>query len=234
MARLGEGGNVRIAETFRSIQGEGLFAGEPSFFIRTTGCNLRCVWCDSPYTSWNPEGVFRTWVELADEADHAGVAHVVLTGGEPVLQPDIVPLSQELTRRGHLVTVETAGTVYRPVAARLASLSPKLSNATPKNERWRDRHERARLAPAAMNAWIASGEYQLKFVIDRADDVTDVLRWLEQYPLAAADRVWLMPQGVTSEELAERGAWLEAECVRRGFRFCPRRHIEQFGHRRGT
>jgi hypothetical protein len=146
---------LRIAETFRSIQGEGKLAGVPSFFIRVSGCNLRCVWCDTPYASWKPEGGVRGVEALAQEAAAAGTRHIVLTGGEPMLFPQIVPLSRALREHGLHVTIETAGTVAQPVACDLMSISPKLANSTPgtgpapdprdPGGAWRERHEQRRL-----------------------------------------------------------------------------------------
>ena len=126
---------LRVAEIFRSLQGEGLFTGTTSLFLRTTGCNLRCWFCDTPYTSWKPEGQQRLWTDVLDEVLGDGCEHVVITGGEPLLQPDLVPLTQELRAAGRVVTIETAGTVYRPVAADLMSISPKLGNSQPSVER---------------------------------------------------------------------------------------------------
>ena len=122
---------MRIAEVYASIQGEGQFAGTPSVFVRTTGCNLRCWFCDTPFTSWNPEGPFVSVADLFQQVAAFDIEHVVLTGGEPLLQPDSVPLCEQLLAAGHFVTIETAGTVYRPALASLMSISPKLANSSP-------------------------------------------------------------------------------------------------------
>jgi 7-carboxy-7-deazaguanine synthase len=81
-------GTVPISETFVSIQGEGKLAGVPSYFVRVSGCNLRCAWCDTPYASWEPDGGARTIDRVVEEARSAasrGVRHAVLTGGEPMM-----------------------------------------------------------------------------------------------------------------------------------------------------
>lgn len=103
--------SLPIAETFTSIQGEGKLAGEPSFFIRVSGCNLRCAWCDTPYASWAPEGARRSIDDLLAEARRSGMERIVLTGGEPLIFPQITDLCRGLMRAGLHVTVETAGTV---------------------------------------------------------------------------------------------------------------------------
>jgi 7-carboxy-7-deazaguanine synthase len=226
---------VRIAEIFFSIQGEGEFSGTPSVFVRTTGCNLRCWFCDTPYTSFRPEGDQREWSEVLRAVLDFDCRHVVLTGGEPLLQPQIVPLSRALRAEGRFVTIETAGTVFRPVEADLMSISPKLSNSTPHMvNRWLDRHERDRHRPEVLQQLVTSNRYQLKFVIDEPADVECVQEYLEGFPEVVADRVWLMPQGICPVELREKAKWLKPAAAELGFQYCPRRHIELFGSVRGT
>src|SRR5664280_1382950 len=101
---------LKIAELFYSIQGEGSLVGVPSVFIRTSGCNLRCGWCDTPYTSWRPEGADLTLAQILDEVKAYPARHVVVTGGEPMIAPEIVPLTESLRGLGLHVTIETAGT----------------------------------------------------------------------------------------------------------------------------
>jgi len=226
---------VRVSEIFRSIQGEGRFTGVESVFVRTTGCNLRCWYCDTPYTSWEPVGEQQSWRDVADDVIRRDCPHVVLTGGEPLLPPDIVPLSRHLRERGHIVTVETAGTVYRPVVADLMSISPKLANSQPRSSgRWLDRHERDRERPDVIRRLLAEYDCQLKFVVDEPADLEDVERFLALLPALKPDSVWLMPQGITPDELAEKDTWLPAAATRLGFHYCPRRQIELFGNVRGT
>ncbi len=84
---------MRIAEIFYSVQGEGALVGVPSIFVRTSGCNLRCSWCDTPYTSWNPEGEDLAIDEIVERsALHSAARHIVLTGGEPMIAPGIAEL----------------------------------------------------------------------------------------------------------------------------------------------
>src|SRR5205814_1265989 len=116
---------MKIAELFYSIQGEGKLAGVPSVFIRASGCNLRCVWCDTPYASWDPQGENIAVERIVEKVLAFGAAHTVVTGGEPMIMPDIAPLCAALKDAGQHVTIETAATVFAPVRLDLASLSPK-------------------------------------------------------------------------------------------------------------
>jgi len=228
---------VRIAEIYRSIQGEGLLTGTESVFVRTSGCNLRCWFCDTPYASWRPEGEDLPVEEIVAQVEALGSRHVVLTGGEPMLFAEMIPLCEALHRRELHTTIETAGTLYLPVACDLMSISPKLSSSTPdaaEDARWSRRHERSRHVPEVIRRLLAEYAYQLKFVIDTPDDCREVQRYLGQFPGVDRGRVLLMPQGTDIEELTRKGAWLEPYCTEHGLVFCPRKQIEWFGLQRGT
>jgi 7-carboxy-7-deazaguanine synthase len=227
---------MQIAEIFYSVQGEGRLAGVPSVFVRTSGCNLRCWFCDSPYTSWQPQGERLTPDQVMDRLTAFPGRHAVVTGGEPLLAPGIEELCACLREHGYHITIETAATIFKPVVCDLASLSPKLSNSTPwqrDDGRFAERHEQLRLQPNVLRAFLDRYDYQLKFVIDRPGDVDEVLSLLDQLPTVDRARVLLMPQGITRAELDERAPWLVEACKQHGFRYCPRVHIELYGNQRG-
>ena len=228
---------MRIAEVFASIQGEGILSGVPSLFMRLSGCNLRCRWCDTPYTSWAPEG--EEWsLERVMEwvGRHPQYRHVVITGGEPMLFADTVPLSRACREAGLHVTIETAATVYQPVTCDLMSLSPKLANSTPTPEqggKWTAAHERLRHQPDVVRRLMAEYPYQLKFVVSEPGDVREILAWVDEMG-PARDRVLLMPEGISADELRVRGGWVVELCKTHGFRYCPRLHVELYGNARGV
>jgi 7-carboxy-7-deazaguanine synthase len=229
---------MRIAEIFYSIQGEGLLAGVPSVFVRTSGCNLRCHWCDTPYASWKPEGPEMSVEEIQKKVLGWNCRHVVLTGGEPMIAPDLPALAAALRKAGKHITIETAATVVPAgIACDLASLSPKLSNSTPPPERdpaWTKKHEATRLQPSVISDWIRNYAFQLKFVVSTEQDISEIKNLLSLLPPAPFHQILLMPEGIDSETLASRASWLAEICKREGFRLCPRLHIELFGHTRGT
>jgi 7-carboxy-7-deazaguanine synthase len=260
---------MRIAEIFRSLQGEGSLTGTESIFVRVSGCNLRCRFCDTPYASWNPEGedlsieailakiddlrqrpmpefLKPLTVEATTAAPTQSTAdtpspapaprHIVLTGGEPMMFEDTAPLTAKLGQEGWHITIETSGTLYLPVTCHLMSISPKLSNSIPhdiQGPHWAMHHAKHRHAPKTIERLLAEFDYQLKFVIDTPADCEEVQDYLEELPKVDSNRVWLMPQGVVSEELTAKSEWLESYCRAQGFHFCPRRHIEWFGSKRG-
>lgn len=231
---------MRISEIYASLQGEGLLAGTPSTFVRTSGCNLRCVWCDTPFTSWRPEGREMGLAEVLDAVERLTPRHVVVTGGEPLLFADVADLSRELRRRDRHVTVETAGTVLPAAGAifDLVSISPKLASSAPAADTpgaWAARHEATRRRDDVLRELAASGPHQFKFVVESDADLAEALRWLDDLGTAVdRRRVFLMPQARTPEELASRTAWLAGECRRHGVRLAPRHHITWYGGRRGT
>ncbi len=228
---------MKIAEIFYSIQGEGKLAGTPSVFIRTSGCNLRCIWCDTPYTSWEPEGEAMSIDQILDRVSDHATTHVVLTGGEPLIELDVPALTHRLREEGYHITIETAGTVWADVACDLMSISPKLGNSTPWSRDeggWADKHEARRLNLPVLRRLVSMGEYQLKFVMDVPDDLVEVDALLARLGTYDTSDVLLMPQGVTSEQLDARASWIVDICKQRGFRFCPRLQIDLFGHTRGT
>jgi 7-carboxy-7-deazaguanine synthase len=233
-------GSLKISETFTSLQGEGLLTGTKSFFIRTSGCNLRCWFCDTPYASWEPEGEFQAVSGLVDAAIRSGASHVVLTGGEPLLPFQSIDLVRRIRDQGLHVTIETAGTIYRPLQADLMSISPKLAGSGPTIEskdnanRWQKRHEHSRWRPEVIHRLIESSvEYQIKFVVHDQADFDDCLQAVESLAIPA-DHVWIMPQGTSDEVLDRQITWLLPIVQSLGFRYCDRMHVRWYGNRRGT
>ena len=228
---------MRISEIFYSIQGEGRLLGVPSVFIRSSGCNLRCVWCDTPYTSWRPEGKSWRVEKILAEVIKYPARHAVVTGGEPLLAADVEELTSRLKRRGMHITIETAGTIFKPVSADLISLSPKLSNSTPWKKargRFAAMHDRRRLNFAAIQRYLSDYDCQLKFVVEKEADFAEIRAIVDQLAGVEPARVLIMAQGTTNRALRQKAKWIVPACKHYGFSFTPRLHIELFGNRRGT
>jgi 7-carboxy-7-deazaguanine synthase len=226
---------MKVSEIFYSIQGEGILAGVPSVFVRLSGCNLRCVWCDTPYTSWNPEGSSMTLDEVVNAVRGYSPYHAVVTGGEPMIFPESVALTRKLKDAGLHVTVETAGTVYQPVSCDLMSISPKLANSTPferEGGRWAAQHDRLRYQPEVLRRLMSEFTYQLKFVVTAPEDIAEIETIIEETS-ANPSCVVLMPEGIDAKSIRERALWLVDLCKRERFRYSPRLHVDLWGNERG-
>ena len=227
---------MKISEIFYSIQGEGILLGVPSVFVRTSGCNLRCTWCDTPYTSWNPDGNKYALNEIVARVKQFGASHVVVTGGEPMIAPEIAELTEALKAEGMHITIETAGTIVAPVTCDLMSISPKLANSTPTDRddgRWAAQHERLRYQPDVLRELTTRYAHQLKFVIANPLDLVEVRKIVDELD-TSPQCVVLMPEGVRPDILRERGVWLAEICKTHGYRLSPRQHVELWGDRRGV
>lgn len=229
---------LRIAETFHSLQGEGQWVGTPSVFVRVSGCNLRCVWCDTPYASWEPEGPTVDVPDLVAQVLSYDARHVVVTGGEPMLFGGVVELCAALKAAGRVITIETAGTVFQELDCDLMSISPKLANSTPgADPDWAERHETVRRDRSALLRLCETYDYQLKFVVDLESspgDLEEINALISDLPNGASERVILMPEGVDSETIWRKARVLAPICLKRGWRLSPRMHVDLYGNSRGT
>jgi len=233
--------SLPINELFYSLQGEGTLAGTPSVFVRTSGCNLRCWFCDSYHTSWEPTGAWRTVDELLDRIDAFDADHVVLTGGEPLVHDAAGDLLARLEGRYH-TTVETNGTLAPDVPIDLVSISPKLASSTPTPDRppaggdadvgaWAERHDRERIDLTALATLVERHAFQLKFVVTGPEDLPEIdslvdrLRDAASVPVRDHD-VLLMPEGTTREALADRRKVVADLALERGYRYSPRLHVD--------
>lgn len=231
---------IQIAEVFYSIQGEGMLTGLPSAFIRTSGCNLRCSWCDTKYASWSPEGEDATVEDILRRVDEIPAKHCVITGGEPTVVPGMDRLTQGLRARGKHITIETNGTLAPPdLDVDLASVSPKLSNSVapsdthPVEAAMQARDKRWNLD--ALRQWIDNYAFQLKFVVASERDLDEIHELLEQVAREIPpEQIMLMPEGTDVETIRQRDGFLVDICKQYGYRYCQRLHIALFGNTRGT
>lgn len=232
-----DGHRLRIAEIYASRQGEGRWTGAPSVFLRTSGCNLRCWFCDTPFTSWKPEGTTQSVDEVLRQVFAFQEQDVVLTGGEPLLYSAIAEITRHLRSAGRRVTIETAGTIEQKFECDLLSISPKLSSSAPDRTQypeWHERHHARRNQVELVRRWIAQYSFQLKFVIAEQADADEVQNYISQFSNLDPANVWLMPEGTRTEILDARAQWLRPYCHQHGFNFCQRSHIYWYGNQRGT
>jgi len=235
-----------ISEIYSCIQGEGQLVGTPSILIRTSGCNLRCAWvdpdtgwvskCDTPFTSWNPEMKKMTVTEIVKEVvEKAGteIKHIVISGGEPMIQKDLSELCSLLKVLRFHITIETNGTFDFKGPTDLLSISPKLSNSTPKGTKFEQKHEQKRLRLDVLRRLINSFNSYLKFVVNSINDLKEIEEIQEALQLDPL-RIYLMPEGQSDDELKSRRKWVAKLCQEKGFRYTDRLHVLIYGKKRGV
>ena len=241
-----------IGEIYTCLQGEGKYIGIPHILIRVSGCRLRCQFensfCDTPYASWKPEKGKFTLDDIVEfYKNNPRIKYTMITGGGPTIHPKLL---QELCIIGknfnHTVTIETEGSEFVQTVADCISLSPKLENSIPKPGTWmehanrevtekdKQQHEKWRCNYDAMKDLIDCHEdYQLKPVISSEEDLKEVKELQKRLDIPN-DMVWLMPEGLTENQLNERRAWLMELCEREGYNYTDRLHIIAFGDVRGV
>ncbi len=235
-------------EIFRSIQGEGPAIGRPRTFVRLSGCNLHCVWCDTAYT-WNWVGtpfahqigakfdpsremIKLSATETADRIRALPSEGVVITGGEPLLQTDaVIEMIDALREHDHraLIEIETNGSIA-PSDALVDRIdyfvvSPKLAHS--------GNDAAIALRPEALRRFAEMNSASLKFVCKDASDVDAAAVIAAQYGFPA-QRIYIMPEGTTSEALHARGPTLIEATIAHGFSYSDRLHIHVFGQKRGV
>lgn len=226
---------MRISEIFYSLQGEGFLAGVPSVFVRLAGCPLRCRWCDTKYAWAEEAGREYDVAEIIEQVQQWPCGFVVVTGGEPMSHSDLPQLVRQLKDTGKHVTIETAGIAYVPnLPCDLMSISPKLSNSVPDDAKSAAMHEDSRFNLAVLKQLIDNYNYQLKFVVDCEADLREIEETIEELGNVNRDKVMLMPQAATRDDLLTKSPMIAEMCKQTGFIFCQRLHVLLWDNQRGT
>ena len=226
---------MRVSEIFYSLQGEGFLAGLPSVFVRLAGCPLRCRWCDTKYAWDEAAGSDYSVAKIVQTVQQAQSKFVVITGGEPMIDSDLPELVQQLKAAGKHITIETAGIAFIPdMSCDLMSISPKLSNSTPDDPALAAVHEDSRLDIAVLRKLIDEYSYQLKFIVDCEDDLAEIDQTLKEMRNVDLEKVMLMPQAATRDELLAKSLMVAELCKRTGFSFCQRLQVLLWNNKKGT
>lgn len=243
---------MKISELFYTIQGEGKRAGKPSFFIRTNHCNLRCQFaggnlCDTAYTSWNPDdeknfGDIEIEKIIGQYIQH-NCMDVVITGGEPTMfAEDLTNLCIELKRINpdSVITIETNGTYIGKFIEYidLVSISPKLKSSTPFGTHYEKLHTNNRVNLESFRKYNELKQsdkidIQWKFVVTSEADLNEILELQKEIGFKNSD-VYLMPEGITEEELASKRLEIIELCKKYQFNYTDRLHVIIWGNKRGV
>jgi 7-carboxy-7-deazaguanine synthase len=219
---------MKVSEIFYSVQGEGINAGKPAVFLRLAGCNLNCSFCDTKYANEYKAGVTMTIGELLVEIMKYPCKHVVITGGEPLLQAEEVSsLVGQLKLAGYYVEVETNGTI-EPHNYNLSNgvdlwnVSPKLSNS---------KNVKKIVHYSYFNAPRRHAFF--KFVVSQKSDIYEIDALIEKYHLVQ-NKIMLMPEGKTEDKMERNAKWIVEICKERNWRFTMRLHVWLWGKKRGV
>lgn len=228
-----------LSEIFKSIQGEGRYAGIPSLFIRTIGCNLKCRWCDTSFTSWKPEKGSYSNLDVKNLIkENPLIRHIVLSGGEPCISNRIEELIIIAKNNKKLITLETNGTVCLDESLMkmidLVSISPKLRDSTPIGTKYENIHEKNRIRIDNFKKWMKYAQnYQLKFVVSKREDFEEIENLLKELKPKKGS-VCLMPEGINEEQLLKKRQMVAEYCAEHGYRYSDRLQIIIWGTKRGV
>jgi 7-carboxy-7-deazaguanine synthase len=197
------------------------------------GCPLRCRWCDTKY-GWDEAAGFHYSIEkIVQTVERWPGKFVVITGGEPMTNPDLGELAKKLKAPERHITIETAGIAFVPgLPCDLMSISPKLSNSTPEDPKLAAIHEDSRLDAAVLSELIENYNYQLKFVVDSEDDLKEIEQTIEEVGNIDRTKVLLMPQAQTRQEVLAKSPMVAEMCKRTGYSFCQRLQILLWNNQR--
>lgn len=207
---------MQVSEIFYTIQGEGISVGQPAVFLRLSGCHLRCTWCDSKFTWDRKSGRKMEITDIAEKIKEFPCQHLVITGGEPLLQQQhILDLLKLLP--DHYVEIETSGSLdtFLNDVVDHYNCSPKLENSGNKTK---------------LKTFPPEKTY-FKFVVDSENDLAEIKEFIKKYKIDRK-KVLLMPQGIGKREITQRSQWLAEICKSENLRFSPRLHINIWGNKR--
>jgi len=209
---------MKVNEMFKSIQGEGIYIGVPMFFIRLTGCNLRCEWCDTQYAFY--EGEEMSINSIVKSVEDSGLKWVCITGGEPLLQEDVYKLIDTLIRKGYKILLETNGSILIDKLPTEDNLVISLDIKTPSSKMEK--------AMRFANLDYLGPKDFVKFVIMDEKDFEYAKKIIEEYEIDK--EIVFQPVGGTNLK------WLAERVVEEGLnvRVLPQLHKIIWGNKRGV
>ncbi|MCO7127530.1 7-carboxy-7-deazaguanine synthase QueE [Sporolactobacillus shoreicorticis] len=214
---------IYISNVFRSIQGEGIYEGVPSVFVRLPGCNLNCTWCDEQQNMQRKKYSLKRVSEIVNSF---ATRHVVITGGEPLLSRKIKNLIEIFKKSNHFITIETNATILREnINCNFVSMSPKLAHSEMGNDTVLG--EKQRIKPTIIDYYIGRYPYQLKFVARNMEqdfnEIEHVLSLLKTYN---RERVLVMPLSNSRMDLFKVQQEMIGLCIRHQFRYANRLQLQ--------
>ena len=225
---------MQINEIFKSIQGEGPNFGKPAIFLRTAQCNLKCTWCDTKYTcdwknyDYTKEVKEMTLEEIKERILDLEIKHLVITGGEPLLQQDDLADLLSFLKPDFYVEIETNCTILpNKMLTDLVdqwNVSPKTENSGNPLELY-ENDECYYFFANQENCFF-------KYVVENESDIPEIKKFVTKYNIPE-NRVQLMTQASTKEEISAREKSISELAKANNFLFSPRLHVAMWGAQRG-
>ena len=225
---------MKISEIFESIQGEGNNAGKSAVFLRTAECNLKCVWCDTKYTwdwknyDYSKEVNEMSIQEVRQSLEQFRIRHLVITGGEPLMQQDDLAELLTFLKPEFYVEVETNGTILPNNA--LSTLVDQW-NVSPKTKNSGNPLEMCEINEC-YTFFSKKKNCYFKYVVESEDDLIEINQFISKYSLKK-DRVLLMTQAITKEEILSKENSVFTISKKNSLGFSPRLHVMKWGSQRG-
>jgi len=225
---------MKISEIFESIQGEGNNAGKSAVFLRTAECNLKCVWCDTKYTwdwknyDYSKEVNEMSIQEVRQSLEQFRIRHLVITGGEPLMQQDDLAELLTFLKPEFYVEVETNGTILPNNA--LSTLVDQW-NVSPKTKNSGNPLEMCEVNEC-YTFFSKKKNCYFKYVVESEDDLIEINQFISKYSLKK-DRVLLMTQAITKEEILAKENNVFTISKKNSLGFSPRLHVMKWGSQRG-
>jgi organic radical activating enzyme len=211
---------MRVTEVFESVQGEGKNAGKPSMFVRLSGCNLRCKFCDTKYSYDTKHTMSNDDLYLLIRKYRT--KNIVWTGGEPSLQMEGITDIIESLGRTYTNEIETNGTKYfDPAPFDLVTVSPKMGHVN--MEVLKDFNCHMSYHKKVVFKFVCSNVKEFWYWKDMCESLN-----------IPKNNVYMMPEGTTSKRIIARSKWLIPLCMKTGFNYSPRLQTIIFGKRRGV
>lgn len=205
---------MRVNEIFKSLQGEGPEIGQPTIFLRLTGCNLKCKFCDTAYARC--EGKIMKVNEVKDKIESLKCNHVTITGGEPLLQENQIYKLLTQLKADVKVSLETNGTVHTSLPVDIIVISPK----------------KQKIDSKILKKYSQNSDAYFKFVYEDKNN-----KWWESIIFSLKlplDRVYIMPEGKTRKEQLNKLGEVAEYCIKKGYRLSLRAHVLAWDNRRGV
>lgn len=222
--------NIKVCEIFQSIQGEGILQGIPSVLVRLVGCNLSCDWCDTKEVLNTDNYITLNEQELLECLSKYHCKYIIITGGEPTLFESLEELICLLQKQGYHITVETNGTINTEIHCDLISISPKLSNSIPKSIKSKEQiiqYNQKRINIEAIRCYMRNNNYQIKFVVrDMQEDFDEIKEILDELGEYDEERILIMPQASSIEQLNEVQAEIVRLCILNNMRYANRLQLQ--------